>query len=75
MDEFQFEVRSSGQTRSNFDVGLFKQNWYLSDSVLNGEFNGGISIFVDGLELPKIEIQNYDVHVFRGFLGDLGTKN
>ena len=57
----------SDQTRSNFEVGLFKQNWCLSDSVFDGEFNGGIFIFVDGLELPKIAIQNFDVHVFAVF--------
>ena len=66
----------SGQTRSNFEVGLFKQNWYLSDSVFDGEFNDGIFIFVDGLEFPKIAIQNFDMCGFRVFfLGNLVTKN
>ena len=69
-----FRLRS-GQIRSNFEVGLSKQNWYISDSVVNGEFNGGIFIFVDGLELPKIIIQNFDRYGFRGFLGNLGTQN
>ena len=47
----------SGQSRSNFKVGHFKQNWCLSDSVFDGEFNGGIVIFVDGLELPKMQFK------------------
>ena len=51
----KFRLRS-GQTRSNFEVGLFKQNWCLSDLVFDGEFNGGIFMFVDGLERPKIAI-------------------
>ena len=42
---------------SNFEVGLFKQKWCLSDLVFDGEFRGGIFIFVDGLKLPKIAIQ------------------
>ena len=45
----KFRLRSS-HTRSIFEVGLFKQNWCLIDSVFKGEFNGGIFIFVDGLE-------------------------
>ena len=65
----------SGQTRSNFEVGLFKQNWCLSDSVFNDEFNASTFIFVDGLELPKIAVQNFDMYGFRGFGGNLGTKN
>ena len=64
----------SGQIRSNFKVGLFKQNWCLSDSVFDGELNGGIFIFVGGLELPKIAIQNFDVHVFRVFFAIWGLK-
>ena len=44
----------SGQTRSNFEVGRFTQNWCLSDSVFDDEFNGGIFILVDGLELQKL---------------------
>ena len=61
-----FRLRS-GQIRSNFEVGLFKQHWCLSVSVFDGEFNGGIFIFVDGLELPKIVIRN-DIYVFHVFL-------
>ena len=47
----------SGQTRLNFEVGLFKENWCLSDSVFDGEFNGGIVIFVNGLELQKLQLK------------------
>ena len=65
----------SGQSRSNFEVGLLKQNWYLCHLVFDGEFNDGIFIFVDCLELPKIAIQNFDKHCFRDFCGNLGTTN
>ena len=64
----------SGQTRSNFEVGLFKQNWCLSDSVFDGEFNGGIFIFVNGVELPKIAIF-FVICSFRGLLDNFETKN
>ena len=58
----------SGQIRSGFKVGLFKRNWCLSDSVFDGKFNGGIAIFVDGLELPTIAINIY-LYVGSAFLG------
>ena len=59
MNEVQVEVRSIqvklGQISRLF---FFKQNWCLSDSVFDGEFNGGIFIFVDGLELLQNAIKN-----------------
>ena len=64
----------SGQTRSHFEVDLFKQNWSLSASGFDSEFNNGIFIFVDCLELPKIAIKILSYVVFV-FLGNLVTKN
>ena len=57
-----------GQTRSNFEAGLIKQNWCLSDSVFDGKFNGGIFIFVDGSELPKIAHKKHLWYVVFAFL-------
>ena len=71
MNEFQVEVRSSQVKLGQILKLIFSK----SDSVFNGEFNGGIFIFVDDLELPKIANQNFDMYGFRGFLGNLGSKN
>ena len=65
----------SGQTRSNSEVCLFKQNWCLLDSVFDGKFNGGMFVFVDDLELPKNSINNFVMHNFRGSIGNFVTKN
>ena len=66
----------SGQTRSNFEVSLlFKRNWRLSDLIFDGEFNGGIFIFLDGLELSKIAIKIFVICSFRGLFGNFETKN
>ena len=73
MDEFQVGIRSS-QVKLGQILKFFKHNWCLSDSVFDGEFNGGIFIFVDDLELPKIAIQNCYVHVFRIFLAIWGIQ-
>ena len=59
---------------SNFEVDLFKQNWYLSDSVFDGEFNGGIFIFVDGQERPKIAIKILMYTFFAVFWAIWGLK-
>ena len=64
----------SGQTRSKFS--LFFQTKLVSIWLnFDGEFNGGIFVFVDGLELPKFSIKNFVIHSFRGSFGNAVTKN
>ena len=76
LDEFQVEIRSSPVKQGQILKLVFskKIGVYLI-LFFYGEFNGCIFIFVDGLKLPKIGIQNFDMYSFRGFLGNLGTKN
>ena len=72
--KFMFSDQISGKTRSNFEAGFFKQNCCLSDSVFDGEFNGGIFIFEDGLELAKISIKHFIICSFRVLFGNFVTK-
>ena len=64
----------SGQTRSHFEVDLFKQNWSLSASGFDSEFNNGIFIFVHCLELPKIAIKILMHRFFAFFWAIWGPK-
>ena len=76
MDEFQVEVRS-GQVKLGQILKLVFSNkigWCLSDSVLDGKLNGGIFIFVDGLELPKIAIYFFFNMWFCDVFGNFETK-
>ena len=75
-DVFQVEVRSNqvklGQTLklvfSNKIGDCLIQCLTVNSMVL-------FLFFVDGLELPKTAIQNFDMYGFCGFLGNLVTKN
>ena len=75
MDEVQVEVWSSQVKLGQISRLVFsnKIGVYLIQ-FFNGEFTGGIFIFVDGLELQKIAIKNFVICSFRVFFCGLTQK-
>ena len=75
LDEFQVAVRSSqvklGQIfRLVFlnKIGVYLIQFFTVNSMV-------VFLFLDGLEFPKIAIQNFDMYSFAVFLGNFRTKN